>query len=157
MSGVWGFSRGGRIVVKPRSYRAWLKNLSAVSITTAIRMSGVWGFPRGGRTVVKPRSYGAWLKNLSAVSITTAIRMSGVWGFSRAGRIVVKPCSYGAWLGKSVGSARVNGCTDAVCPLPLPLMCVLSTALTRETTYAHTSPRPTSILPVPTTGNDANC
>ncbi|GBN40097.1 hypothetical protein AVEN_217730-1 [Araneus ventricosus] len=63
--------------------------------------------------------------------------MSGVWGFSRRGRIVVKPCSYGVWLGKSVGSARMNGCTDAVCRLPLPLMCMLSTTLTRKTTDAH--------------------
>ncbi|GBN84089.1 hypothetical protein AVEN_84794-1 [Araneus ventricosus] len=34
---------------------------------------------------------------------------------------------------KSLGSAQVNGCTDAVWPLP-PLMCELLTAITRETT-----------------------
>ncbi|GBN72045.1 hypothetical protein AVEN_198605-1 [Araneus ventricosus] len=56
------------------------------------------------------------------------------------------------WLGKSLGSARVNGCTDAVWPLPSPLTCDLFTGLMRETTDALTSPRTSSILPVPSMG-----
>ncbi|GBL82209.1 hypothetical protein AVEN_252398-1 [Araneus ventricosus] len=55
----------------------------------------------------------------------------------------------GAWLGKYLGSARVNGCTDAVWTLPPPLTCELFTAITREATDALTSPRTTSILLVP--------
>ncbi|GBL82404.1 hypothetical protein AVEN_70901-1 [Araneus ventricosus] len=64
--------------------------------------------------------------------------------------------SDGAWLCKYLDSARVNGCTDAVWPLPLPLMCELFTAITLETTDLFTIPRATSILPVPTMGNNAN-
>ncbi|GBN40087.1 hypothetical protein AVEN_258207-1 [Araneus ventricosus] len=48
--------------------------------------------------------------------------------------------SYGAWLDKSVCGARVNGCSDAVCPPP-PLTCEPFTAIMRETTDALTSPR----------------
>ncbi|GBM19329.1 hypothetical protein AVEN_200262-1 [Araneus ventricosus] len=58
--------------------------------------------------------------------------------------------SDGAWLGESLGSARVNGCTDTVRPLPPPLMCELFT----ETTDVLTSLRATSILPFPTTRNE---
>ncbi|GBM77574.1 hypothetical protein AVEN_186842-1 [Araneus ventricosus] len=57
---------------------------------------------------------------------------------------------------KSLGSARVNGCTDAVWPLLPPLMCKLFTAITRETENALTSPRATSILSAPPTGNNTN-
>ncbi|GBM33285.1 hypothetical protein AVEN_101621-1 [Araneus ventricosus] len=66
--------------------------------------------------------------------------------------------SYGgdAWLCKYLGSARVRGCIGAVWPLPFLLTCELFTAIMRETTDALTSPRTTSILPVPTTGNNAN-
>ncbi|GBM49255.1 hypothetical protein AVEN_71002-1 [Araneus ventricosus] len=64
--------------------------------------------------------------------------------------------SYGACLCKYLHSAGVSGCIDAVWPLPLSLMCELFTAITRETTDALTSPRASSILPVPTTGNNAN-
>ncbi|GBM97153.1 hypothetical protein AVEN_195495-1 [Araneus ventricosus] len=42
------------------------------------------------------------------------------------------------------------------CRRVVPLMCELFTATTRETTDALTSPRATSILPVPTTRNNAN-
>ncbi|GBM55005.1 hypothetical protein AVEN_54995-1 [Araneus ventricosus] len=63
---------------------------------------------------------------------------------------------YDAWLCKYLGSAGVNGCTDAVWPLPLPLTCELFTAITREATVGLTSPRATSILPLPTMGNNAN-
>ncbi|GBO10085.1 hypothetical protein AVEN_177190-1 [Araneus ventricosus] len=63
---------------------------------------------------------------------------------------------YGAWLCKYLVSARVNRCNGAVWPLSFPLMCELFTVITQETTDALTSPRATSILPVPTTGNNAN-
>ncbi|GBO01383.1 hypothetical protein AVEN_267468-1 [Araneus ventricosus] len=64
--------------------------------------------------------------------------------------------SHGPWIGKSLGSARINGCTDAVCSLHPPLMRELFTVITRETIDALTSPRATSILPVPTMGNIAD-
>ncbi|GBM38636.1 hypothetical protein AVEN_37438-1 [Araneus ventricosus] len=48
--------------------------------------------------------------------------------------------SYCAWLGKSLRSARVNGCTDTIWPLPLPLMCLLFTAIRREIADPLTSP-----------------
>ncbi|GBM30462.1 hypothetical protein AVEN_237691-1 [Araneus ventricosus] len=63
--------------------------------------------------------------------------------------------SDGEWLGKYLGNVRVKGCTDAVWPLPRPLMCELFPAIERETTDALTSPRATSILPVPTMGNNS--
>ncbi|GBN06065.1 hypothetical protein AVEN_185283-1 [Araneus ventricosus] len=62
----------------------------------------------------------------------------------------------GAWFGKSLGRDRVNGGTDAVWLLPLPLMCELFTSIARETPVALTSPQTTSILPVKKTGNNAN-
>ncbi|GBL75365.1 hypothetical protein AVEN_194563-1 [Araneus ventricosus] len=62
----------------------------------------------------------------------------------------------GRWFGKSLGSVRVNGCTDAIWPLQPPSTCELFTTITRETTDALTSPRTTSILPVPTTRNNTN-
>ncbi|GBM38910.1 hypothetical protein AVEN_209925-1 [Araneus ventricosus] len=64
--------------------------------------------------------------------------------------------SYVASLCKYLSSARVNGCNDAVWPLYFPLMCELFTAITQETTDELTSPRATSIHPVPTIGNNAN-
>ncbi|GBO00003.1 hypothetical protein AVEN_23009-1 [Araneus ventricosus] len=80
------------------------------------------------------------------------VRSCGLWAvkFEQTRR------SYGACLCKYLGSSRVNGCTDAVCPLPFPLMCELFTAIAPETTDALASPRATSILPVRTTGNNAN-
>ncbi|GBL80434.1 hypothetical protein AVEN_92330-1 [Araneus ventricosus] len=74
----------------------------------------------------------------------------GRWNYDQSRR------SYCAWLGKSLGSPRVNGCTDAVWTLPLPLTCELFNDITRETTDALTSPRATSIPPIPTIGNNAN-
>ncbi|GBM88568.1 hypothetical protein AVEN_185679-1, partial [Araneus ventricosus] len=55
---------------------------------------------------------------------------------------------------KPLCNVRVNGCTDAVWPLSPPLMCEIFTATTRETADALTSPRATSILPVPTQTTD---
>ncbi|GBO04121.1 hypothetical protein AVEN_13818-1 [Araneus ventricosus] len=47
----------------------------------------------------------------------------------------------------NLSSERMH-CT--VCPLSFPLTCELFTAITQETADALTSPRATSILPVPT-------
>ncbi|GBN50304.1 hypothetical protein AVEN_109240-1 [Araneus ventricosus] len=88
------------------------------------------------------------------------------WKASSHSRFVLVDCglrnsdqsrrSHGLWLGKSLGSARVNGCSDVVWPLLPPLTCELFTAITRETTDALTSPGVASILPVLTMGNNAN-
>ncbi|GBN94328.1 hypothetical protein AVEN_33494-1 [Araneus ventricosus] len=78
------------------------------------------------------------------------VRTCGLWNSKQSRR------SYGAWLGKYLGSARENGCSDAVWSLPLPLMCELFTAIMWETTDALTSPRAASILPAPIMGNNAN-
>ncbi|GBM60784.1 hypothetical protein AVEN_188449-1 [Araneus ventricosus] len=84
-----------------------------------------------------------------------------------------KSCSNGVWLGrsrfvlvdcgrwnsnrgKSLGSARVNRCTDAIWILFPPLMCELFTATKQGTTNTLTNPRATSILPVLTTRNNAD-
>ncbi|GBM87875.1 hypothetical protein AVEN_263110-1 [Araneus ventricosus] len=59
-------------------------------------------------------------------------------------------------LGKSLGSARVKVCIDAVWSLPPPLMCELFTVIMREAADTLTSPRATSIFPVPTMGKKGN-
>ncbi|GBN42642.1 hypothetical protein AVEN_108419-1 [Araneus ventricosus] len=83
-------------------------------------------------------------------------RVSYLWTVVGGIRTVAPFQRHGAWLSKYLGSAQVNGCTDVVWPLPLPLMCEIFTAITGETTDALTSPRVTSVLPVPTMGNNAN-
>ncbi|GBN29290.1 hypothetical protein AVEN_47021-1 [Araneus ventricosus] len=80
------------------------------------------------------------------------VRTSGLWSVE-----FEQSCpSYGAWLCKYLGRSRVSGWIGAVWPLYFPLMRELFTAITREATDALTSPRATSILSVPTTGNNAN-
>ncbi|GBN82190.1 hypothetical protein AVEN_145593-1 [Araneus ventricosus] len=81
-------------------------------------------------------------------------RGSYLWTVVGGIRIVLR--SYGTWLCKYLGSARVNGCNGAVWPLYFSFMRELFTATAQETTDALTSPRATSILPVPTMGNNAN-
>ncbi|GBL98333.1 hypothetical protein AVEN_174115-1 [Araneus ventricosus] len=73
------------------------------------------------------------------------VRTCGLWSveFEQTCRF------YGEWLCKYLGSAMQ-------CSRLASLMCNLFTATTRETTDALTSPRATSVLPVPTTGNKAN-
>ncbi|GBM54501.1 hypothetical protein AVEN_189535-1 [Araneus ventricosus] len=80
------------------------------------------------------------------------VRTCGPWSveFEQSWR------SYGAWLGKYLGSAGVSGCILAIWSLCFPLMRELFTAIMREATDALTSPRATSILSVPTTGNNTN-
>ncbi|GBN11130.1 hypothetical protein AVEN_91328-1 [Araneus ventricosus] len=86
--------------------------------------------------------------NLKSIEIRTC----GLWSVE-----CEQSChSYGACLCKYLGSDRVRGCIGAVWPLYVPLMRELFTATTRETTDALTSPRAISILPVSTTGNNAN-
>ncbi|GBL91338.1 hypothetical protein AVEN_203490-1 [Araneus ventricosus] len=100
--------------------------------------------------------------------------------YSVSTRGTLKPCFNGVWLGQTsrfvlVDCGRLNsksrtvptalgfanisaalGCIGAVWPLYFPLMRELFTAITREATDALTSPQATSILSVPTTGNNAN-
>ncbi|GBM52140.1 hypothetical protein AVEN_207295-1 [Araneus ventricosus] len=97
-----------------------------------------------GRDPAGPCVHGAWLGKTSRRS--TLVLVDCVrWNSDQSRR-----------FGKSLSSARVNGCTDTVCPLFPPLMDQLFTAAMRETTNALTNPRATLILPVAMTRNNAN-
>ncbi|GBL89598.1 hypothetical protein AVEN_87916-1 [Araneus ventricosus] len=88
--------------------------------------------------------------------------MPGMWLVLSRSRFLLVDCgpvefeqsrrSYGACLCKYLGSARVNECNGAVWPFD-------ARAIYRHnagTTDALASPLATSILPIPTTGNNAN-
>ncbi|GBN65972.1 hypothetical protein AVEN_177561-1 [Araneus ventricosus] len=60
--------------------------------------------------------------------------------------------SYGVWLCKYLGSVRVNGCNSAVWSFHVRAIYHHNA----EATYALISPRATTILPFPTTRNNAN-
>ncbi|GBM93685.1 hypothetical protein AVEN_181988-1 [Araneus ventricosus] len=62
--------------------------------------------------VFKPCSDGVWLGQTSSRSRSVLVDC-GRWFEFQQSRL-----SYGAWFCKYLASARVNGCTDAVCPLP---------------------------------------
>ncbi|GBO42457.1 hypothetical protein AVEN_106021-1 [Araneus ventricosus] len=94
-------------------------------------------------TTIKLCSHGVWLGK-PRVAYRFVLVECGRWNYDQSRR------SDGAWLGKSLDSARVNVCTDAVWSLSLSLMCELLTAITREAIDALTSPQATSIFPVPT-------
>ncbi|GBM77432.1 hypothetical protein AVEN_107818-1 [Araneus ventricosus] len=93
--------------------------------------------------LLKPCSNGAWLGQISSRSMFVLVDC-GRWNSdSRA--------IPSGWLCKYLSSAGVNGCNGA-------LMSELFTSTTQETTDKQqlTSPRATSIPPVPTTRNNAN-
>ncbi|GBM07474.1 hypothetical protein AVEN_100688-1 [Araneus ventricosus] len=97
----------------------------------------------------------------------------------------IKPCSDSVWLGQTssrsrfvlVDCGRWNSNSRVVptasslqiarqrsserrhwrrLATPLPLMCELFTGIKQGTVNAFTSPRATSILPIPTIGNNTN-